>query len=69
MRKDGEALGLPVTLVVDKDGCEIAAVEGGVKWDSAEAQALVGARAALRPPDRESRVRAGRRRRTRAPAG
>ena len=41
LHKDGKALGLPVTLVIDKDGCEIAAVEGGVKWDSAEAQALV----------------------------
>ena len=43
LRKDGKALGLPVTLVIDKDGCEVAAVEGGAKWDSAEAQALVEA--------------------------
>ena len=43
LRKAGRALGLPVTLVIDKDGCEIAAVEGGAKWDSAEAQALVEA--------------------------
>jgi thiol-disulfide isomerase/thioredoxin len=43
LRKDGKALGLPVTLVIDKDGCEVGAVEGGVKWDSAQAQALVGA--------------------------
>jgi thiol-disulfide isomerase/thioredoxin len=43
LRRDGKALGLPVTLVIDKDGCEVGAVEGGVKWDSAEAQALVGA--------------------------
>jgi thiol-disulfide isomerase/thioredoxin len=42
LRRDGKALGLPVTLIVDKDGCEIAAVEGAVKWDSAEAEALVG---------------------------
>ena len=28
-------------LVIDKDGYEVAAVEGGAKWDSAEAQALV----------------------------
>jgi thiol-disulfide isomerase/thioredoxin len=41
MRKDGKALGLPVTLVIDKDGCELASVEGGAKWDSADAQALV----------------------------
>jgi thiol-disulfide isomerase/thioredoxin len=43
MRKAGRALGLPVTLVIDKNGCEVAAVEGGAKWDSAEAQALVQA--------------------------
>ena len=41
LHKDGKALGLPVTLVIDKDGCELAAVEGGAKWDSAEAKALV----------------------------
>ncbi len=41
LHKDGKALGLPVTLVIDKDGCELAAVEGGAKWDSAEAKTLV----------------------------
>ena len=41
LRKDGKALGLPVTLVIDKNGCELGAVEGGAKWDSAEAKALV----------------------------
>jgi thiol-disulfide isomerase/thioredoxin len=41
LRRDGKALGLPVTLIVDKDGCEIGAVEGAVQWDSAEAEALV----------------------------
>jgi thiol-disulfide isomerase/thioredoxin len=41
LHKDGKALGLPVTLVIDKDGCELGAVEGGAKWDSAEAKALV----------------------------
>ena len=43
LHKDGKALGLPVTLVIDKDGCEVGAVEGGAKWDSAEAKALVEA--------------------------
>src|SRR5271170_4496364 len=43
LRRDGKALGLPVTLIIDKDGCEVGAVEGAVKWDSAEAEALVGA--------------------------
>jgi thiol-disulfide isomerase/thioredoxin len=41
LHNDGKALGLPVTLVIDKDGCEVGAVEGGAKWDSAEARALV----------------------------
>ena len=43
LHNDGKALGLPVTLVIDKDGCELAAVEGGAKWDSAEAQAMIAA--------------------------
>ncbi len=41
LHKDGKALGLPVTLVVDRHGCELGVVEGGAKWDSAEAQALI----------------------------
>jgi hypothetical protein len=41
LAKDGKALGLPVTLVIDKDGCELGAVEGGAKWDSAEAKELI----------------------------
>jgi thiol-disulfide isomerase/thioredoxin len=43
LRKDGKALGLPVSLLIDKDGCEIAVAEGAVKWDSADALSLIGA--------------------------
>jgi thiol-disulfide isomerase/thioredoxin len=43
LRQDGKALGLPVTMLIDKDGCEIGAAAGAVKWDSADAEALVGA--------------------------
>jgi thiol-disulfide isomerase/thioredoxin len=43
LRKDGRALGLPVTLIIDKEGCEIGAAEGPMKWDSAEAAALIEA--------------------------
>ena len=43
LRKDGKALGLPVTMLIDKDGCEIGAAAGAVKWDSADAEALVSA--------------------------
>jgi thiol-disulfide isomerase/thioredoxin len=42
LRKDGKALGLPVSLIIDKEGCEIGVAEGPMKWDSAEAEALVG---------------------------
>jgi thiol-disulfide isomerase/thioredoxin len=41
LRRDGKALGLPVTLIVDENGCEIGAAAGAVKWDSADAQALI----------------------------
>jgi thiol-disulfide isomerase/thioredoxin len=43
LRKDGKALGLPVSLMIDQDGCEVAAVAGAVKWDSPDATALIGA--------------------------
>jgi len=43
LRKDGKALGLPVTMLIDKDGCEIGAAAGAVKWDSVDAEALIGA--------------------------
>jgi thiol-disulfide isomerase/thioredoxin len=43
LHKDGKALGLPVTLVIDKNGCELGVVEGGAKWDSAEAKELIEA--------------------------
>jgi thiol-disulfide isomerase/thioredoxin len=43
LRKDGKALGLPVSLMIDQDGCEVAAVAGAVKWDSPDAAALIGA--------------------------
>jgi thiol-disulfide isomerase/thioredoxin len=43
LRKDGKALGLPVTMLIDRNGCEIGTVAGAVKWDSADAAALVGA--------------------------
>lgn len=43
LRNDGKALGLPVSLLVDRDGCEVATVAGALKWDSADAAALVAA--------------------------
>jgi len=43
LRKDGKTLGLPVTLLIDKDGCEVGVVAGAVKWDSADALSVVRA--------------------------
>ncbi len=43
LRQDGEALGLPVSLLIDRDGCEVAVVSGPLPWDSADAKALIGA--------------------------
>jgi thiol-disulfide isomerase/thioredoxin len=43
LRRDGKALGLPVSLLIDRDGCEVAAVAGPLKWDSGDAEALIAA--------------------------
>ena len=43
LRRGGKALGLPVSLLIDGDGCEVAEVAGALKWDSADAAALIGA--------------------------
>jgi thiol-disulfide isomerase/thioredoxin len=43
LRKDGKALGLPVTMLIDGEGCEIGVAAGAVKWNSADALSLVGA--------------------------
>ena len=37
LRLSGDALGLPTTLIVDKEGCEIGVVSGAAKWDSPDA--------------------------------
>jgi thiol-disulfide isomerase/thioredoxin len=43
LRQDGEALGLPTSLLIDAQGCEIGVVGGPAKWDSPDALALIGA--------------------------
>ncbi len=61
LHKDGKALGLPVTLVIDKDGCEIGAVEGGAKWDFSGSEGAGGdaERRSLSRLAREACVRSG----------
>ncbi len=43
LRRDGQALGLPVSLLIDRDGCEVASVAGPLAWDLADAKALISA--------------------------
>jgi thiol-disulfide isomerase/thioredoxin len=51
-RKAG-AIGLPVTLLLDRDGREVARVTGDAEWDSPEAKALVGKLIELTAPETE----------------
>ena len=43
MRLAGKALGLPTSLIIDKDGCELGIVAGPVDWDAADARAAIKA--------------------------
>ena len=43
MRAAGKALGLPTSLLIDREGCELGVVAGAVKWDSPDALKVVEA--------------------------
>ncbi len=43
LKKEGLAFGLPVTLMIGKDGCMLGAMNGPAEWASKDAKALVGA--------------------------
>ena len=43
LRLAGKALGLPTSLLIDKDGCELGVVAGPVDWDAADARQAVKA--------------------------
>jgi thiol-disulfide isomerase/thioredoxin len=43
LRLAGTALGLPTSLLIDKEGCELGAVAGPVDWDSPDARKVVAA--------------------------
>jgi thiol-disulfide isomerase/thioredoxin len=45
LKQKGGILGLPTTILVGKDGCEIGTMAGPAKWDSPEAAALITAAA------------------------
>nr|WP_306268418.1 TlpA disulfide reductase family protein [Pararhizobium sp. IMCC3301] len=41
LKQKGLAFGMPTTLIVDKDGCQVAHLSGPAEWDSDDAKALV----------------------------
>jgi thiol-disulfide isomerase/thioredoxin len=41
LKQAGKALGLPVTMIVDPEGCQIGLMNGPANWHSADAKALV----------------------------
>ncbi|MEM9395216.1 MAG: TlpA disulfide reductase family protein [Pseudomonadota bacterium] len=41
--KEMDVMGLPVTVILDRDGMEIARLTGDAEWDSASAKAIVSA--------------------------
>lgn len=41
LAREAGAFGLPMTIIIDRDGREIARLLGGAEWDSAEAKAIV----------------------------
>jgi thiol-disulfide isomerase/thioredoxin len=43
MKKEGLAFGLPVTLILDKQGCLVSAMNGPAVWDSPDAKAMIAA--------------------------
>lgn len=43
LKRKGLALGLPVTMIVDGDGCQIAAMNGPANWAGDDAKALITA--------------------------
>ncbi|MBV2141914.1 TlpA family protein disulfide reductase [Falsochrobactrum sp. TDYN1] len=47
LKRKNLAFGLPVTLLVDKDGCQIAAMNGPAHWDGPDAIQLIDAAKAL----------------------
>ncbi|HET6376321.1 MAG TPA: TlpA disulfide reductase family protein [Methylocella sp.] len=43
LKQAGKALGLPTTILIGKDGCEIGTMAGPARWDSPDALALLKA--------------------------
>jgi thiol-disulfide isomerase/thioredoxin len=43
LKADGKALGLPTTILVDENGCDLGVMAGPAQWDSPDALALLSA--------------------------
>ena len=51
LAREAGAIGLPVTLLLDREGREVARVTGDAEWDSPEAKALIGKLIELTAPE------------------
>ncbi|MCX7898986.1 MAG: TlpA family protein disulfide reductase [Methylocystis sp.] len=49
LKQAGKALGLPTTLLIGPDGCQIGLMNGPAPWDSADGKALIGAALSAAP--------------------
>jgi hypothetical protein len=43
LKQAGKVVGLPTTILIDRDGCEIGTLAGPALWDSADGVALIEA--------------------------
>jgi len=43
LKGKGMAVGLPTTVLIDRDGCALGVMSGPAEWDSEDAKALIGA--------------------------
>ena len=43
LKRQGGLLGLPTTLLIDRNGCEVGRMAGPAAWDSADGQAAIRA--------------------------
>ncbi|KFC65407.1 Thiol:disulfide oxidoreductase TlpA [Devosia sp. LC5] len=48
LKREAVAVGLPVTLVLDENGCELAVLQGPAEWNSADGEAVVEALVGLK---------------------
>ena len=43
LKKEGLALGLPATMIIDREGCLVASMNGPAAWEGADAKAFISA--------------------------